>query len=250
MLHLQRILSVAALTGALGLTHSAVRADDVTVFAAASLRDAVGEVTQVYEAETGGSLRPVFAASSAVARQVAQGAPADVVLLADAEWASWLAANAEVRAGRVFAGNALVLITSQNGVLDDINTLPDAIGDGVLAMAEVTSVPAGRYGQAALQALGLWDALAPRAVQAANVRAALRFVERGEAAYGIGYASDLVALPKLTVAYAFDAGTHPAITYHALTLTPAGTAFVDVLMSENGQSALRTWGFTPPPDMP
>ena len=220
------------------------RGQDITVFAAASLRDALGDVEVAYEAANGGDVTLVFAASSAIARQVARGAPADVVLLADTQWSDWLVADGALEAAMPFAGNRLVLLSTEDAAID-IEDLPKALGDGVLAMAQVDAVPAGRYGKSALEALGLWEDIAPQVVQAANVRAALRFVQRGEAPFGIGYASDLRALGDLTLAYEFAADTHAPIVYSGGSVTPQGAEFMTYLQSAPAQAVLADWGFPP-----
>ncbi len=218
--------------------------DTITVFAASSLRDALGDVAKLYKAETGTDVVLVFAATSAIARQVAGAAPADVVLLADQDWADWLVAQGTVAHVTAFAGNQLVLIGRDQTPIDDAQNIEAALGDGVLAMAQVDAVPAGRYGKAALVSLGMWDSVAARVVQAANVRAALRFVERGEAPLGIGYASDLVALPALTQVYAFAPDTHPDIIYSGAQVTPKGADFMAYLQSVVAQDTLAQWGFS------
>jgi len=226
------------------VVHSEIQPDTITVFAAASLRDAVSEVAQHYTAETGTEVVLVFAATSAIARQVAGAAPADVALLADQDWANWLVAQGTVAQVTAFAGNQLVLIGRDHAPIADPQDIEAALGDGVLAMAQVDAVPAGRYGKAALVSLGLWDSVAARVVQAANVRAALRFVELGEAPLGIGYASDLVALPNLTQVYAFAPDTHPDIIYSAAQVTPKGADFMAYLQSVAAQDSLVRWGFS------
>lgn len=226
------------------LSHG-TRADTVTVFAASSLHDALGEIALAYEVENAATVTLVFAASSSVARQVAQGAPADVVLLADQAWAGWLIADGAVASVVPFAGNRLVLIGRDVPAIDDPARIEAILDDGVIAMAQVDAVPAGRYGKAALVSLGLWDALSPNVVQAANVRAVLRFVERGEAPLGIGYASDLIALPMLSQVYAFAPDTHPNIVYSGSPMTDQGIEFMSYIQSEAGQNILIKWGFEP-----
>lgn len=218
--------------------------DTITVFAASSLRDALGDAAQLYKAQTGTDVVLVFAATSAIARQVAGAAPADVVLLADQDWADWLVAQGTVVQMAAFVGNQLVLIGRDHAPIADPQDIEAALGGGVLAMAQVDAVPAGRYGKAALVSLGIWDSVAARVVQAANVRAALRFVERGEAALGIGYASDLVALPALTKVYAFAPDTHPDIIYSGAQVTPEGTDFMAYLHTVEAQDTLARWGFS------
>lgn len=221
------------------------QAEQITAFAASSLHDALGDIASAYEDQTGTKVTLVFAASSAVARQVAQGAPADVVFLADQDWAHWLVAQGTIERMVPVAGNQLVLIGRDIAPLDDPDDIEALLGDGVLAMAQTDAVPAGRYGKAALVSLGLWDAFEPRIVQAPNVRAALRFVERGEAPLGIGYASDLVALPALSAVYSFAPDTHPQILYSAGVLTAQGADFMEFFQKDGGQKRLWHWGFSP-----
>jgi molybdate transport system substrate-binding protein len=238
------LLGFFALMACPQVVYAEIQPDTITVFAAASLRDAVGEVAQHYTAETGTEVVLVFAATSAIARQVAGAAPADVALLADQDWANWLVAQGTVAQVTAFAGNQLVLIGRDHAPIADPQDIEAALGDGVLAMAQVDAVPAGRYGKAALVSLGLWDSVAARVVQAANVRAALRFVELGEAPLGIGYASDLVALPNLTQVYAFAPDTHPDIIYSAAQVSPKGADFMVYLQSVAAQDSLVRWGFS------
>jgi len=221
-------------------------AENVTIFAASSMREAVQDVALAYEAETGHEVTLVFAATSAVARQVVDGAPADAVILADQDWVDWAVPQLDGAHFSAFAGNRLVLISHSEMSLD-IGDLPAKLNDNVLAMAQVDAVPAGRYGREALTPAGIWAAVEPNVVQAANVRAALRFVQRGDAAFGVGYASDLVALPDLTEAYAFPPATHGPIVYSVGTLTDKGAAFASYLTSPSGTVALTEWGFAPQP---
>ncbi len=228
---------------------SSAQADGLSVFSAASLRDATLALSEVYVEDGGARPVSVFAASSAVARQIAQGAPADVALLADVEWADWLRDNADVLAVAPIAGNRLVLLTRSDAKLNDIRDLERALEGGVLAMAQVDAVPAGRYGKAALEHASVWDGVSAQVIQAANVRAALRFVELGEAPFGIGYASDLKALPELNEAFSFAPDSHAPIVYVAVQITPQGADFMTFLKSDAAQSVLSDWGFTPLPDM-
>ena len=229
------------------LTGQTLQADEVKIFAAASLRDGAQELAAQYSAQTGEETVLVFAASSAIARQIANGAPANVALLADQEWADWLTEQGVVSDVVPFAGNRLVVFSADDTRFDDIAEFPVALGRDVLAMAQTETVPAGRYGKAALETANLWDVLSPQIVQAANVRAALRFVERGEAPFGIGYASDLVALPNLNEVYSFAPDSHAPIVYVAVQITPEGAGFMTFLQSDVAQAILQVWGFSPAP---
>lgn len=216
----------------------------MSVFAASSLQGALDEIAQNYEDETGDSVTLVYAASSAVARQVALGAPADIVVLADTDWADWLINEGVLDTVAPFVGNRLVLFGLNTAPIETLGQLPSIMGDGVLAMAQTDSVPAGRYGRAALMSAGLWAELEPQVVQAANVRAALRFVERGEAVLGIGYASDLIALPTLSEVYSFAPDSYPKIVYSIGQVSDQGVDFMSYLQSEAAQNMLVSWGFS------
>ena len=238
------LFSVFSLIALPSVAQAEMSPDTITVFAASSLRDALGEVAQQYTTETGKNVVLVFAASSKIARQVADAAPADVVLLADQDWSGWLVTQGAVAQMMAFAGNQLVLVGRDHAPISDSQDIEIVLGDGVLAMAQVDAVPAGRYGKAALVSLGIWDSIAPRVVQAANVRAALWFVERGEAPLGIGYASDLVALPMLKQVYVFAPDTHPDIVYSGAEVTLKGADFMAYLQSVIAQDTLARWGFS------
>ncbi|SMX37101.1 Molybdate-binding periplasmic protein precursor [Octadecabacter ascidiaceicola] len=220
-----------------------VRAETITVFAASSLRDALHDIAGDYESVTGTTVVLVFAASSAVARQVAQGAPADAVLLADKDWADWLLAEGAVSSVSPFSTNRLVVVGREGSAISDVSDLIANLGNERIAMAQVEAVPAGRYGKAALITLGVWRSLEHQVVQAGNVRAALRFVERGDARFGIGYASDLVALTDLSELYSFPPDTHPEIIYSGAQVTPTGADFMSYIQSVEAQNTLAHWGF-------
>lgn len=223
---------------------AAAFADTVSVFAPSSLQGALNDIAQNYEVETGDEVTLVFAGSSAIARQVALGAPADVVVLADTVWADWLIEQGALNVAMPIISNRLIVIGLDTTPFESAAQIEAALGDGVLAMAQTDTVPAGRYGRAALTSLGLWDVLSPRIVQAANVRATLRFVERGEAPLGIGYASDLVALPNLVEVYSFAPDSYPQIIYSGGYVTDQGVDFMAYLQSKMAQDILAVWGFT------
>lgn len=219
---LARWLIVASL---LAGTAAAYAADDdepspLTIFAAASLQGSLDEVADAWTRESGRKVVISYAASSALARQIEQGAPADVFLSADSEWMDWLAARGRIdAASRVdLLGNELVLVAPRSApavlTATPRELLPGDLGrDGRLAVAEVETVPAGKYAKQALQAIDRWDAVADRLAQAENVRAALAFVARGEAPLGIVYATDAKAEPDVRVVARFPADTHALILY-------------------------------------
>lgn len=245
-----RNLSAVALAG--GLAAPAV-ADDVIVFAAASMANALAEIEIGFEAATGHNVIVSLAGSSALARQIQLGAPADIFISASADWMDVLEADGLLEPATRFdlLRNTLVLIASDTqAALVQIGPgmdLAGLLGDGRLAMALVDAVPAGIYGKAALENLGVWDAVAPLVAQADNVRAALAFVATGEAPYGIVYATDARASDSVTVVGRFPAQSHPPIVYPVADLanrdTPAEAEFITYLMGAEAQAAFARQGF-------
>jgi molybdate transport system substrate-binding protein len=228
-------------------------AETVTVFAAASLGSVLEEIAPGFEAETGHDLAISAAGSSALARQIALGAPADVVISASAEWMDWLEAEGHIAPeSRIdLATNRLALVG--HGAAAPLALTPEALraqlGEGHLAMALVEAVPAGIYGKAALQSLGLWEAVADRVAQADNVRAALALVAAGAAPLGIVYATDARAEPRVSLLALFPEDSHPPIRYPAARVVGAGAAaqaFLDHLRGEGAQAVLRAHGFGVP----
>lgn len=238
----------------LSLAALPLRAEQVTVFAAASLRDALREAGAVWEAETGHSLRLSFAGSSALARQVQAGAPVDLIWLANREWMSHLEAQGLLQNGPQvpLVGNRLVLIgPSEAPPLSLGPEVTARLAEERLAMALVEAVPAGIYGKAALEHFGLWQNLAPKVAQADNVRAALALVALGEAPLGIVYASDAMAEPRVRILATFPPESHPAITYPgAIVADSTATAASDLLtflQSPIAKEVFLRHGFTDPP---
>jgi molybdate transport system substrate-binding protein len=230
------------------------RADDVVVFAAASLTNALGAIGEAWTAETGQAATFSFAGSSALARQIQEGAPADIFISASVSWMDAVAESADIDPAtrRDLLGNTLVLIAHGKDAapvtIDASLDLAGMLGDERLAMALVDSVPAGVYGKAALTALGLWDRVAPKVAQADNVRAALTFVAQNEAPYGVVYATDAAVQDKVTVIGTFPAGTHEPITYPAAVTaqskSPQALAFLDYLSSDAARTIWEQYGFT------
>ena len=230
---------------------TAVSADQITIFAAASLTNALAEIEQTFEAETGHDLSISLAGSSALARQIQAGAPADVFISANPDWMDRLQADGLLEPGTRFdlLTNAIVLIAhGTDAPKAEIGPdLPALLGDGRLAMALVDSVPAGIYGKAALEHLGLWDGVAPQVAQTDNVRAALALVATGEAPYGIVYATDAAAEDDVSVVATFPADSHPPIVYPAAELTnrdtPATAEFLVYLRGAEARAAFERQGF-------
>lgn len=226
----------------------------LTVFAAASLKESLDAATQAYTRQTGTPVRVSYAATSALARQIEQGAPADVLLSADREWTDWLGDRRLLRAGtrRDVLANALVLIAPRDAHVNAVSfarpaSVSDALGDGRLALALTASVPAGRYARSALESLGLWTQLQPRTVETENVRAALGLVARGEVRLGVVYATDARAEPRVRVLAAFPAGTHPPIVYPVAVIAasrhPHAAHFAGWLRTPTARAMFERRGF-------
>lgn len=219
-LHRRALLAALIAAPALGTARAQSAAAPLTVFAAASLAEALRDLAGQWAARGHPAPRLSLAASSALARQIEQGAPADLFLSADETWMDHLQrCGLIVDASRLSPiGNRLVLVAPAGRApavdLRRGTDLAALLGrGGRLAVGDPAHVPAGRYAQAALQWLGQWATLAPRLARAENVRAALLLVERGEAALGIVYATDAVASRGVQVVGSFPAGSHEPVTY-------------------------------------
>jgi molybdate transport system substrate-binding protein len=223
----------------------------VTIFAAASLKNALDQAAAQYAKETGTApARISYAASSALARQIEQGAPADLYISADADWMDYLAKKALIRPGTrvdLFTNHLALIAPRDSSVKLAIERgfpLAQALGAGRLAMAG-PEVPAGKYGEASLTALGVWDQVKDRTARGENVRATLQFVARGEAPLGIVYDTDALSEPSVRIVGLFPDSSHPRIVYPgaALTAHPQATAFLDWLHGPKGAAAFRPFGF-------
>ena len=227
----------------------------VVVFAAASLQTALNAIAAEWTKETGKRVTFSYAASSALARQIEQGAPADLFASADLDWMDWAQERKliKVETRRSLLGNRLVLIEPADRPATALAIAPgfalaQAIGDSRLATGNPQSVPAGKYAQAALTALGVWDEVRPRVAGADNVRAALALVARGEARFGIVYETDARTEPKVRVVGAFPETSHPPIVYpFALTASsanPDAAAFLAYLSGPAATRIFQSEGFT------
>jgi molybdate transport system substrate-binding protein len=224
------------------------------VFAAASLQTALNTIAIGWRRETGKQVTFSFAASSALARQMEQGAPADLFASADPDWMKWAEQRNLFRSdtSRTLLGNTLVLIEPADRpatVLAITQGFPlaAAIGDSRLATGNPQSVPVGRYAQAALTALGVWSEVRPRIAGTDNVRAALALVARGEARFGIVYETDARTEPRVRVVGTFPAGSHPPIVYPfavtAASTHPDARGFLDYLRSPAALRIFEAEGF-------
>lgn len=231
-------------------------ADEVLVFAPASLGGALDSVAAGWEARTGHRVILSYAGSSALARQIQAGAPAHVFISASSDWMDAVVASGDVLAEtrRDILGNRLVLVAHGSDVPPvDIGPgldLPALLAGGRLSMAMVDAVPAGIYGRQALQSLGLWDGVQTSVAQAENVRAALVLVAQGEAPLGIVYATDAAATDQVTVIGVFPDASHDPITYPAALVSPGDSAaardFLTYLTSEDAQRLWVAAGYSLP----
>ena len=247
-------LGAVLLIAPAGGREAAAQSTGPTVFAAASLKTSLDEVVAAWKARTGRTATVSYAAASALAKQIEQGAPADLFISADLDWMDFLDGKKLVRREtRIdLLTNRLVLIApTEAAAAVDIGPgfpLAAAIGDGRLATGDVRSVPVGKYAKAALTSLGVWEAVAPKIAGTENVRVALTLVARGEAKFGIVYATDARAEPKVAVVGTFPESSHPPITYPAAILTeatsPEAAAFLDFLTGPEAAKIFEAQGFT------
>lgn len=225
----------------------------ITVFAAASMKNALDEVDAAYTARTGVKITASYAASSVLAKQIEQGAPADVFVSADTDWMDYATAKKTINEpSRVnLLGNSIVLIAPKDSEINNVTIaqgfdLAKLAGDGRIATGDVRSVPAGKYAKAALEKLGAWQAAEPKFAMAESVRAALTLVARGEANLGIVYSTDAKVEPGVKIVGTFPADSHPAIIYPvAATTTAKGgtTDYLAFLRSSAAKTILEKYGF-------
>jgi molybdate transport system substrate-binding protein len=226
----------------------------ITVFAAASLKDALGAIAKDFTSTTGVTVKFSFDASSTLARQIEQGAPADLFASADLDWMDYLAKRnlIEPKSRINLLGNRLVVIAPKDASLGELRldqaSIDAALGGGRIATGAVESVPVGRYAKTALEKLGLWAALSGRIAPADNVRTALAYVARGEAPLGIVYATDAAAEPKVKVVATFPRDSHPPITYpFAVTANAKGEEaqrFLTFLQGPLARAVFTAQGFS------
>ena len=251
-----RIAAIAGgvVAGLLAAAPAALAADTVTIFAAASLKNALDDVNHAWKADTGKEARISYAASSALAKQIEAGAPADLFISADLDWMKYLSGKkliqkeTEVR----LLGNKLVLIAPKASA-EPVKITPDfdlagLLKGGHLAMANTDAVPAGKYGKAALKKLGIWKSVEGRIAQAQNVRAALKLVATGEAPYGIVYQTDAHAEPSVKIVGEFPGESYPPIIYPAALVAgsknPDAAAFLKYMQTAKAKKLFEKQGFT------
>lgn len=251
----RRLFIASGLAAALISAPVAARAEQVTVFAAASLTNALQDIAKAYGETSKDTIRFSFAASSDLAKQMEAGAPANIFVSADNKWVDYAQSKDLIipDSRTPLLSNALVLIVpadkARTVTIDDKLDVNALLGpDGKLATGITESVPVGIYAKAALTKLGLWDQFRPRIVGAESVRAALALVERGEAAAGIVYATDAAIAKNVKVAGIFPASSHPEIVYPFALVkgqdTPAAKAFFAYLKGPAAKAIFVKYGFT------
>ena len=240
----------------LGQTASAEDRDakaSVIVFAAASLKNALDKVSANWEQESGQTIKASYAASSTLAKQIEQDAPAQIFISADLDWMDYVASKELIKkeSRSDLLGNKLVLIAPKDSSVSlDLKPgadLAKSLGNGRLAVGNVDSIPAGKYAKAALEKLGFWDGVSNKLAQAESVRAALLLVSRGEAPLGIVYQTDAAADPNVKVVATFPADSHPPIIYPIALTTKANeaaAALLDYIKSPKAAPAFEAQGFT------
>ncbi len=253
MYRLARVVSAVLIL--MGLDCSPASAGDktLTVFAAASMKNALDEIDAAFSARTGVKVTASYAASSTLAKQIEQGAPADIFVSADTDWMDYAASRKTINepTRQNLLGNSIVLIAPKDSKIDNVTIargfdLAKLAGDGRIATGDVKSVPVGKYARAALEKLGAWSAAEPKFAMAESVRAALTLVARGEAVLGIVYATDAKVEPGVKIVGTFPADSHPPIIYPVAataTARPEAKDYLDYLRSSAAKNVLEKYGF-------
>jgi molybdate transport system substrate-binding protein len=238
-----------------GSAYSPTAAEDktLTVFAAASMKNALDDIDLAFAAKTGVKVNASYAASSALAKQIEQGAPADIFVSADTDWMDYAIGKKSINEPtRVnLLGNSIVLIAPKDSKIDNVAIGPGfdlskLAGDGKIATGDVKAVPVGKYAKAALEKLGAWQAAEPKFAMAESVRAALTLVARGEAVLGIVYSTDAKVEPGVKIVGTFPPDSHPPIIYPVAataTAKPEAAAYLDFLRSQAAKTLLEKYGF-------
>jgi molybdate transport system substrate-binding protein len=249
-----RVCVVAVLVSIAWSATGAAQQGKLVIFAAASLKDALDEVNAAYTRDKGKETATSYAASSTLAKQIEAAAPADIFISADLDWIDYLANKHLIKpeTRNNLLGNQLVLIAPVNSTIKlsigPSFPLAQALGDGRLAIADPTGVPAGRYGKAALEALGVWSSVADKLAPGENVRATLALVSRGEAPLGIVYQTDAASDKAVKIVGVFPENTHPPIIYPIAVVAgssdPAAAGYVAYLTSPAAAAIFAKQGFT------
>ena len=252
-----RPLAIFSLVAALAVAPQPLAAQErpLTVFAAASLKNALDDTNAAFSKATGVKAVASYEASSALAKQIEQGAPADVFISADLRWMDYAAEDKLIKPDtRVnLLGNRLVLIAPKDSKLDKVEIgkgfdIAKLAGDDRIAVADVKAVPAGLYAKAALESLGAWAAAEPKLAMAENVRATLAFVSRGETPIGIVYETDAKIEPRVKIVGVFPEGAYPPVTYPvaetSASKNPAAARYLAFLRSGTAKAIFEKYGFS------
>jgi molybdate transport system substrate-binding protein len=233
---------------------AAAQDKSLTVFAAASMKNALDEIDAAYTAKAGVRITVSYAASSALAKQIEQGAPADVFISADTDWMDYAIGKKTINeSSRVnLLGNSIVLIAPKDSKTDHVTIdqgfdLAKLAGDGKVATGDVKAVPVGKYAKAALEKLGAWTAVEPKMAMAENVRAALALVARSEAPLGIVYSTDAKVEPGVKIVGTFPASSHPPIIYPVAATSTAhkdAADYLAFLRSSAAKTIFEKYGFS------
>jgi molybdate transport system substrate-binding protein len=251
---LSAVFALAFLTISSAIVPTQAQEKSVTVFAAASMKNALDDVNAAYTRKSGIKIVASYAASSALAKQIEQGAPADIFVSADLDWMDYGAQKKFIKEDTRMnlLGNKIVLIAPKDSKITDVKIgqgfdLAGLAGDGRIATGDVAAVPVGKYAKAALEKLGAWDKAAPKFAMAENVRAALTLVSRGEAVLGIVYETDAKVEPGVKIVGAFPADSHPPIIYPVAATTSAkadANSYLAYLRTQTAKDIFEKYGFT------
>jgi molybdate transport system substrate-binding protein len=250
----RRLLLALIFAGSLSGPPALAEDKTLTVFAAASMKNALDDIDAAFTARTGVKVSASYAASSTLAKQIEQGAPADIFVSADTDWMDYATAKKTIdEPTRVnLLGNSIVLIAPKDTKIDNVTIAPGfdlakLAGDGKIATGDVKAVPVGKYAKAALEKLGAWQAAEPKFAMADSVRAALTLVARGEAVLGIVYATDAKVEPGVKVVGTFPADSHPPIIYPVAATTTAkaeAAGYLAFLRSSAAKAIFEKYGFS------
>jgi molybdate transport system substrate-binding protein len=249
-----RLIAVATIVALAAFASARAQEQTLTVFAAASLKNALDDVNAAFTKDTGLKVTASYAASSALAKQLESGAPADVFISADLNWMDYSQAKNLIKADSRYnlLGNKLVLIAGKDSKLNDVKIdqgfdIAKLAGDGRIAVADVKAVPAGLYAKAALEKLGSWAAAEPKLAQAENVRATLAFVSRGETPIGIVYETDAKVDPAVKIIGYFPESSYPPVTYPAAATAnakPDAQKYLNYLKGSASKAVFEKYGFS------
>ena len=243
----------ACLTAILSVVPSANAATNIKVYAASSMTNAVDEIVQKFEDKFDVAVTPVYGGSSSIARQILNGAPADVFISANTKWMDYLVDEGVITSDNVtnLVGNSLVLIApkasnSDSFNFNDANAWQTALSDGRLALGNPTSVPVGMYAKESLSTLGVWKDIEHKVAPAKNVRLALALVERGEAPLGVVYKTDALLTDKVKIVSEFASDTHSAIVYPAAVVNDSTESeqFFRYLSTNDAKNVFIKYGFS------